>query len=160
VRKEWHPIEEIVGAALSRLEKSLRDRSVSTGLPEDLPLVAIDDVLIEQVLINLLDNVVKHTPSGSPIEITAWAREDAVTVKIADRGPGLPPGDEDRVFDKFYRGHGVASRGAGLGLAICRGIVEAHGGYIWAENRPEGGVAFRFTIPLAGTPPTLESEDA
>ena len=160
VRKEWHPIEEIVGAALSRLEKSLRDRSVSTGLPEDLPLVAIDDVLIEQVLINLLDNAVKHTPGGSPIEITAWAREDAVTVKIADRGPGLPPGDEDRVFDKFYRGHGVTSRGAGLGLAICRGIVEAHGGNIWAENRSEGGVAFRFTIPLAGTPPTLESEDA
>ena len=160
VRKEWHPLEEVVGAALSRLVKSLHGRSVTTRLPEGLSLVPIDDVLIEQVLINLLDNAVKHTPGGSPIEITAWAREDAVTIKIADRGPGLPPGDEDRVFDKFYRGHGVASRGAGLGLAICRGIVEAHGGYIWAENRPEGGVAFRFTIPLAGTPPTLESEDA
>jgi two-component system sensor histidine kinase KdpD len=160
VRKEWHPIEEVVGAALSRQEKSLRDRPVSTNLPEDLPLVAIDDVLIEQVLINLLDNVVKHTPSDSPLEITACAREGAMTVKIADRGPGLPPGDEDRVFDKFYRGHGVTSRGAGLGLAICRGIIEAHGGHIWAENRPEGGVAFRFTIPLAGTPPILESEDA
>ena len=133
---------------------------MSTRLPADLPLVPINDVLLEQVLINLLDNAVKHTPDGSPLEITAWAEEGQVTVEIADRGPGLAPGDEERVFDKFYRGLGLTARGAGLGLAICRGIVEAHGGRIWAENRPGGGVAFRFTIPLTGTPPGLEGGDA
>jgi two-component system sensor histidine kinase KdpD len=157
VRKEWHPLEEVVGAALSRLVKSLQGRSVTTRLPEGLSLVPIDDVLIEQVLINLLDNAVKHTPGGSPIEITAWAREDAVTVEIADHGPGLAPGDEERVFDKFYRSNAPTSRGVGLGLAICRGIVEAHGGHISAQNRPDGGVVFRFTIPLSGTPPALET---
>ncbi|MDD5558425.1 DUF4118 domain-containing protein [Candidatus Methylomirabilis sp.] len=160
VRKEWYPLEEVVGAALGRLAKLLRDRPVTTSLPADLPLVPIDDVLLEQVLINLLDNAVKHTPDGSPLEITAWAHDATVTVEVADRGPGLPSGDEKRVFDKFYRGSGSTSRGAGLGLAICRGIVEAHGGRIWAENRPEGGVAFCFTIPLTGTPPELEGIDA
>jgi two-component system sensor histidine kinase KdpD len=160
VRKEWHPLEEVVGAALGRLVKPLGDRPMTTRLPEDLPLVPINDVLLEQVLINLLDNAVKHTPDASPLELTAWAEEGAVTVEIADRGPGLAPGDEERVFDKCYRGLGLTARGAGLGLAICRGFVEAHGGRIWAENRPGGGVAFRFTIPLTGTPPGLEGGDA
>jgi len=160
VRKEWYPLEEVVGAALGRLAKLLRDRPVTTSLPANLPLVPIDDVLLEQVLINLLDNAVKHTPDGGLLEITAWAHDGAVTVEVADRGSGLKPGDEERVFEKFYRGPGLTSRGAGLGLAICRGIVEAHGGRIWAENRPGGGVAFRFTIPLTGTPPELEGVDA
>ncbi|MGB4782004.1 ATP-binding protein, partial [Candidatus Methylomirabilis sp.] len=160
VRKEWHVLEEIVGAALGRLVKLLCDRPVTTSLPANLPLVPIDDVLLEQVLINLLDNAVKHTPDGGLLEITAWAHDGAVTVEVADRGSGLKSGDEERVFEKFYRGPGLTSRGAGLGLAICRGIVEAHGGHIWAENRPGGGVAFRFTIPLTGTPPELEGIDA
>ncbi|MBZ0160140.1 MAG: sensor histidine kinase KdpD [bacterium] len=159
VRKEWHVLEEVVGAALGRLAKLLCDRPVTTSLPADLPLVPIDDVLIEQVLINLLDNAIKHTPDGGPLEITVRAHNGTVTVEVADRGPGLPPGDEERVFEKFYRGPGLTSRGTGLGLAICRGIVEAHGGRIRAENRPEGGVAFRFTIPLTGTPPEVEGVD-
>jgi len=159
VRKEWHPLEEVVGAALRHLAKPLQGRPVSTSLPDDLPLVPIDDVLIEQVFINLLDNAVKHTPAGSPIEIAAWPTEGAVTVEIADRGPGLGHGDEQRVFDKFYRSDASVSRGVGLGLAICRGIVEAHGGRIWAENRSGGGVAFRFTIPCTGVP-ELQRTDA
>ncbi|PWB47571.1 MAG: two-component system sensor histidine kinase KdbD [Candidatus Methylomirabilota bacterium] len=158
-KKEWHSLEDIVGVALGRLAKSLGDRPVFTRLPPDLPLVPIDDILVEQVLINLLDNAIKHTPDDGRLEIAAWAEPEAVTVEVTDRGPGLPPGDEERVFDKFYRGPGLASRGAGLGLAICRGIVEAHGGRIWAENRPEGGVAFRFTIPQTGTPPKLGDFD-
>ena len=97
-------------------------------MPPDLPLVPIDDVLIEQVLINLLDNAIKYTPRASPIEIIATATDSAVTVEIADRGPGVPRGEEDKVFEKFYRGQPAAGRGAGLGLAICQGIVEAHGG--------------------------------
>lgn len=158
-RKEWHSLEEVVGVALGRLAKLLRDRSVAVQLPADLPLVPIDDVLIEQVLINLLDNAIKHTPDDRPLAIAAWAEPGAVTVEVADRGPGLTPGDEERVFEKFYRGPGRDSCGAGLGLAICRGIVAAHGGRIWAENRLGGGVAFRFTIPLTGTPPELGNVD-
>ena len=160
LRREWHPLEEVIGAALSRVGKQLGDRRVDTSVPPDLPLVPIDDVLIEQVLVNLLDNAVKYTPRSSPIRIMATATDRAVTVEIADRGPGLPRGEEDKVFEKFYRGLPVGGRGAGLGLAICQGIVKAHGGHIWAQNLPEGGVAFLFTLPLAGTPPAAVPADA
>ena len=160
IKKEWHPLEEVVGAALSRLDRLLRDHRVEAALPKDLPLVPLDDVLIEQVFINLLENAVKYTPPGTLIEIGASASGDQVTVEIADRGPGLAPGDLERVFDKFYRGAPAGdARGAGLGLAICRAIVEAHGGRIWAENRPVGGVAFRFTLPVSGTPPRVGTLD-
>jgi len=158
--KEWHPLEEVIGAALSRLGKRLADRRVDTRVPPDLPLVPIDDVLVEQVLVNLLDNAIKYTPSASPIRIMATATDEAVTVEVADRGPGLPRGEEDKVFEKFYRGLPTGGRGAGLGLAICQGIVKAHGGHIWAQNLPEGGVAFLFTLPLAGKPPASVPADA
>jgi len=159
LRREWHPLEEVVGSALSRLGKELADRRVDTHVPPDLPLVPIDDVLIEQVLVNLLDNAVKYTPASSPIRILATSTDEAVTVEIADHGPGLPRGDEDKVFEKFYRGL-PGGRGAGLGLAISQGIVKAHGGHIWAQNLPEGGVAFLFTLPLAGKPPASVPADA
>jgi len=159
VVKEWHPLEEVVGAALGRLAQQLLAREVTTHIPTDLPLVPIDDVLIEQILINLLDNAVKHTPQSSPIEVVAWADCDAVTVEVADRGSGLAPDEEERIFEKFYRGHPETARGAGLGLAICRGFAKAHGGRIWAENRPGGGAAFRFTIPLTGNPPEVGHTD-
>jgi two-component system sensor histidine kinase KdpD len=113
----------------------------------------MDGVLIEQVFINLLDNGVKHTPAGSGIDISASPIEAAVLVEVADRGPGFAAGEEERVFDKFYRGETGDSRGMGLGLTICRAIVEAHGGKIWAENRPGGGAVFRFTLPAKGVPP-------
>jgi len=147
-----------VGAALGRFEKRFGDRSVTTRVPTDLPLVLIDDVLIEQVLINLLDNALKYTAADTPIEISASSADGTVLVEVADRGPGLPPGDEKRIFDKFFRGGTGAVRGAGLGLAICQGIVEAHGGRIWAENRPGGGVAFRFTLPVKDSPPMPASD--
>jgi two-component system sensor histidine kinase KdpD len=159
VKKDWHPLEEVVGAALSHLERLLREHPVRASLPKDLPLVPLDDVLIEQVLINLLENAVKYTPPGTLIEIGASAGDGAVTVEVADRGPGLPPGDVERAFEKFYRGAPEVARGAGLGLAICRAIVGAHGGRIWAENRREGGVAFRFTLPISGTPPQMDGLD-
>jgi len=159
LRKEWHPLEEVIGSALSRLGKELADRRVETHVPPDLPLVPIDDVLIEQVLVNLLDNAVKYTPSSSPIRILATSTGEAVTVEVADHGPGLPRGEEDKVFEKFYRGR-PGGRGTGLGLAISLGIVKAHGGHIWAQNLPEGGVAFLFTLPLAGKPPASVPADA
>jgi len=148
LHRELHPLEEIVGAALGRVGKRLGDRRVTTRVPPDLPLVPIDDVLIEQVLVNLLDNAIKYTPGGSPIEIIATAGDQKITVELTDHGPGLPAGTEDKVFEKFFRAQPVDARGVGLGLAICRGIVRAHGGRIWAQNIPGGGVAFLFTLPL------------
>jgi two-component system sensor histidine kinase KdpD len=155
---EWHPVEEVVGSALGRFGKRLGQRPITTRVPQDLPLVSMDDVLIEQVLINLVDNALKYTPAESPIELTASSADGMVVVGVADRGPGLPQGDEKRIFDKFYRSGAQAVRGAGLGLAICQGIIEAHGGRIWAENRPGGGVAFRFTLPVKGAPPMPPSD--
>ncbi len=153
VKKEWQPLEEVVGSALNRLEDALAGRAVTTELAADLPLVPLDAVLIEQVLVNLLENAVKYTPSGSPIEIRARTRPGGVEVSIADRGPGIPAGEEQRIFDKFYRVNGVQVGGVGLGLAICRGIVMAHGGQLFVENREGGGAEFRFQLPDEGPPP-------
>jgi two-component system sensor histidine kinase KdpD len=159
LRTEWHSIEEVVGAALGRFGKALAHRTVTVRVPADLPLVPMDDVLIEQVLINLVDNALKYTPPESPIEVSAEDTGAAVLIELADRGPGLPPGEERRIFEKFHRAEVTPPvRGAGLGLAICRGIVQAHGGRIWAENRPGGGVAVRFTLPLKEAPPILEPD--
>jgi two-component system, OmpR family, sensor histidine kinase KdpD len=158
VHKEWLPIEEVVGAALGRLESQLQGHVVKTHLPSDLPLVPLDGVLIEQVLWNLLDNALKYAPPGSSIDLSATVRDDELIIEVADRGPGVPSGNEQRIFDKFYRAAPAGTRGVGLGLTICRGIVEAHGGRIWMENRPEGGAAFRFTLPLEGERPTVEVE--
>jgi two-component system sensor histidine kinase KdpD len=159
VHKEWQPLEEVIGAALTRLESQLHDHPLTTHLPADLPLVPLDSVLIEQVLINLLDNAIKYSPPGSPIALSAWATDDAVTVEVADRGAGLVPGDEQRIFEKLYRGrHTSRCNGVGLGLTICRGMVAAHGGHTWAESRPGGGTVLRFTLPVQGTPPPMATE--
>jgi two-component system sensor histidine kinase KdpD len=160
VQKEWQPLEEPIGVALIRLEERLRTHPVKVSLPSDLPLVPVDAVLIEQVFVNLLENAAKYTPVGTAIEITADVEDGAIRVSVEDRGPGLPSGEETRVFDKFYRGSSTApGSGIGLGLTICRGIIMAHGGRIWAENRPGGGAAFRFTLPLTGRQPAVPSEE-
>jgi two-component system sensor histidine kinase KdpD len=156
LRREWHSIEEVIGAALRRLDKRLTGRRVTTRVPPELPLVAIDGVLIEQVLVNLLDNALKYTPAGSPIEIIATATDQAMTVEVSDRGPGIPAGEEEKIFEKFYRSHPDDARGAGLGLAICQAVVRAHGGRIWAQNLPGGGVAFLFTLPFTEEPPAMK----
>jgi two-component system, OmpR family, sensor histidine kinase KdpD len=152
LRREWIPVEELVGVALARLAKPLSDRKVTTRLPEDLPPVYVDGLLMEQVFINLLENATKHTPAGQPIDVEARREGDEVIVEVADRGPGLPKGDERKIFEKFF-GVGTGG-GAGLGLTICRAIVEAHGGHIAGQNRPGGGAVFRFALP-AGEPPRL-----
>jgi two-component system sensor histidine kinase KdpD len=148
IHKEQQPLDGILGAALKRLEMALRDRPVNVHFPIDLPLVPIDAQLIEQLFLNLLHNAVRYTPPGSPLEISASVAGGAVVVEVADRGPGFAPGDEHRIFDKFYRGRPAGVHGVGLGLAICRAIVEVHGGTISAANRPGGGAVFRFTLPL------------
>ena len=155
LKREWHPLEEIVGAALTRLDVQLVGREVHTDLPLDLPLLSVDDVLLEQVLINLLENAVKYTPAGTPLEVSARREGESVAVEVRDRGPGLPPGEESRVFEKFFRGQAGPAPGAGLGLAICRAIVLAHGGTIEAKQRPAGGTVIRFILPIGGVPPLV-----
>jgi two-component system, OmpR family, sensor histidine kinase KdpD len=150
LRKEPYPIEELVGSSLDRLEKLLAGRKVSTSIPEDLPLAPLDSVLLEQVFINLLENAARHTPAGTGVDISARIEQGAMLVEVADRGPGLATDELERVFEKFYHAKSAAA-GAGLGLAICRAIIDAHGGRIWAENRPGGGAVFRFTLPLGET---------
>lgn len=158
LNKEWHSLDEIVGAALSRLEERLRTYTVTTAFPPELPMVQIDGVLLEQVVLNLLENAAKYAPPGSVIELSASAADRELVVEIADRGQGIPAGEELRIFDKFYRAKPAREGGVGLGLTICRGIIEAHGGRIWAENRSGGGAVFRFSIPLSEEQPPLASE--
>jgi two-component system, OmpR family, sensor histidine kinase KdpD len=159
VKKEWQPIEEVVGSALNRTEEALSGRQVLTDLGRELPLVPLDAVLIEQVLVNLLENAVKYTPPGSPVQIRARKCPTGVEIVVADRGPGIPAGEEQRIFEKFYRVNGGQGGGVGLGLAICRGIVMAHGGQLFVDRRPGGGAEFRFQLPVDGAPPSLEAPD-
>ena len=157
---QWCPIEEIVGGVLTRLQARLAAHPVTLALPPGLPLVHVDAVMLEQVLENLLENAIKYTPDGTPIEIGAESDAQEVAFWVADRGAGLPAGKEDMLFEKFYRGAKEgAQSGVGLGLTICRAIVEAHGGTIHAENRPDGGAIFRFAIPVTGEPPQIASEE-
>jgi len=159
VNKEWQPLEEVVGAALNRMEDALAGRQVLTNLPADLPLVPLDAVLIQQLLLNLLENAVKYTPPESPLEIRVCARPAGVEIIVADRGPGIPPGEEQRIFDKFYRIGGSRGGGVGLGLAICKGIVMAHGGQIFVSNRAGGGAEFHILLPVEGQPLAPEAPD-
>lgn len=152
VKKVWLPIEEIIGAVLSRLDERLMGRQVRTILPEDLPLISFDPLLIEQVLVNLLDNAIKYTPPETPIELSAHVKDKEIIVEIADRGAGIPAGEEEKIFDKFVRGTATGG-GIGLGLTICRAIIQAHGGRIKAENRRDGGAVFSFSLPLGDQPP-------
>jgi two-component system sensor histidine kinase KdpD len=158
VEKQWFPLEDVIGSALGRLRKELTGRVVNKDLTPDLPLVPLDGVLIEQVLVNLLENALKYSEPGSPLDIYARAENEAVVVGVGDRGPGLTEGEEKRVFEKLFRGSASSvssQRGAGLGLAIAHAIVSAHGGRIWAENRAEGGAVFRFVLPIEGSAPDL-----
>jgi two-component system sensor histidine kinase KdpD len=156
VKKEWQPVEQIVGAVLNRFAERIKDRPVKTHLSEDLPLVSFDPLLIEQVLMNLLDNAIKYTPKGTPIDLAASVKDGEIIFSIEDRGPGIPAGEEERIFDKFVRGSATGG-GIGLGLTICRAVIAAHGGRIWAENRQGGGAAFRFALPLGEQPSLPES---
>jgi two-component system sensor histidine kinase KdpD len=151
VRKEWQPLEEIVGVSLNRLDDQLEQRKVDVRIASDASLVPLDATLMDQVFSNLVENAVKYTPVDARIQITARAVPSAVEITVADNGPGVPHGQEERVFDKFYRA-GARGIGMGVGLTICRGILTAHGGRIWCENLPEGGASFRFVLPRGDMP--------
>ena len=157
---EWQPLEEVVGAAVRASRSMLQHHKLEVRLPRDLPLVRFDALLIERVLVNLLENAGKYTPAGSHVTLSAEVAGDRLRVNVADDGPGLPPGREEAVFQKFARGNPEsATPGVGLGLAICRAIVAAHGGEISGRNRHGGGASFTFTLPL-GMPPAAGLEAA
>ena len=154
VRRDWQSLEELIGGALAELEPALAGRAIDVDVPQDLPLVSCDGALVERVLVNLVENATKYTPVGSPIRIATRFADGTVEVAVEDRGPGLPPGRERAIFDKFTRGERESTvPGVGLGLAICRAIVEAHGGTITARNRDGGGARFAFTLPAEERPP-------
>jgi K+-sensing histidine kinase KdpD len=153
LNRQWQMLEEVVGSALSLQARSLAGRHVDLRLAPGLPPLALDAVLIERVLCNLLANASRLTPAGSPLTIAANRQGDMVEVALEDHGPGVAPADRERIFDKFSRGHPESTgAGVGLGLAICRAIVEAHGGRIWVEPGSAGGARFVFTLPV-GSPP-------
>ena len=156
---QWQPFEEVVGSALRASGLQLAAHAVSTQLTRDLPLVRFDAVLIERVLCNLVENAAKYTPAGSRIVVTAEVNAPFLQASVCDNGPGIPMGREEAIFEKFTRGERESAKsGVGLGLAICRAIVEAHGGTIRAAGSADGGACFTFTLPV-GTPPDLPSID-
>jgi two-component system sensor histidine kinase KdpD len=153
LNRQWQMLEEVVGSALSLQARSLAGRRVDLRLAPGLPPLALDAVLIERMLCNLLANASRLTPAASPLTIEASRHGDMVEVALEDRGPGVAPADRERIFDKFTRARPEsAGAGVGLGLSICRAIVEAHGGRIWVEPGAAGGARFRFTLPV-GSPP-------
>jgi len=158
LRREWFALDEVIGAALARLRDALAQHPVALRIDDELPLLHGDEVMVEQVLANLLENVARHTPAGTAVELSAGIRGEAVEVVVRDHGPGFAAGEETRVFEKFHQARTEgAQSGFGLGLAICKAIVEAHGGTIDAANEPDGGAAFRFALPLrAGAPGVTE----
>lgn len=174
---EWQSVEELIGAALARLDEQLAERPVAVSVSSDLPLLQLDGRLVSQVIVHLLDNALAHTPPAALIQVRAELVPDrcslpagdperialrhgpAVLIEVADDGPGLPPGDEARVFEKFYRGPNTRQRGVGLGLAICRSIIDAHGGAIWAEAERADGARFRFWLPIDRAAPELRVEE-
>ncbi len=150
LRQDWQTVDDLVGTALGQLHDQLSGYAVAVDLPNDLPAVRVDASLVTQVFANLLENCVRHTPPGTLIQISASAADQVIRVTVDDDGPGLPPGDPERLFKKFQRGRAESDAGgAGLGLAICRAIINAHGGAISASPRPGGGTRFVFTLPIA-----------
>ena len=150
IKKRPEPLDEIVETCLSRLHGRLGNRPLSAHVPQEVPMVPMDPVLIQQVIVNLLENAIRYTPESSPIEVEVSRVGDEAIVQVKDRGPGIDEEESKRLFDRFYRGRSAAALdgGAGLGLTICRSIVEAHGGTISIANRPDGGACARFSLPL------------
>lgn len=154
---DWHSVEDVVGSALRATERALAARPVAVDIRPELLLGWFDAVLVEQLLINLLDNACRYTPPDCPIALTAWRDGDLLHLRIADHGPGLGPDEAQRIFETFQRGDRAKadSRGAGLGLAICRAVAAAHGGTIAARNGPAGGAVFEVVLPQAEPPPSV-----
>ena len=157
LRREWCDLADLASVALRQLEKELARHPVTNNLPRGLPLVQIDFVLMEQVLVNLLLNAALHTPPGTRVILSAEVGAKDIALSVADNGPGIAPEALPHLFNKFYRAPGAAAGGSGLGLSIVKGFVDAHGGQVSAQNRPGGGAEFTVRLPLQEAPPSLEA---
>jgi two-component system sensor histidine kinase KdpD len=159
---DWNALDEVIVRVVRRLAPRLADHPVALALPDETPLARFDEVHLEQVLTNLLENAAKYSPAGAPIEVGLRVGAATLEATVADHGPGIPAWERERVFDRFYRlrRDGQRATGAGLGLAIVRGLVEANGGRVWVEEAPGGGAAFRLALPLADGAPARALPDA
>lgn len=159
LNRQWQPVEEVVGSAVTAMRRHLGAHELSTAVPANAPWVWIDSVLIERVLVNLIENAVKYTPAGTRIVISGIAQRRELEIRVCDNGPGIAADARAQLFEHFVRGpEATETPGTGLGLAIARAIVEAHQGRIWTTEVPEGGICFAFALPLAG--PTLPEMDS
>jgi two-component system sensor histidine kinase KdpD len=161
VNRDWESLEEVVASVLRRLEQrtGLVEWRLRAHVAKDLPVLEIDAVLIQQVLMNLIDNALAYAGGDLPIQINICRHdEDAVLVSVSDHGKGIPNDELTRIFDKFHRSRGSSGSGLGLGLTLARGIVEAHGGKIWATPTPGGGLTVEFTLPTTSAAPTTTEE--
>ncbi len=156
LKLDWCDIGDLIGVAASRVDMRMSDRPLNIHMAPDLPLIKLDCGLIEQVFTNLLDNAAAYTPPGTPVQVDAQVENNEVCIRIADQGTGIPPEDLERIFDKFYRVPGTATGGTGLGLSISKGLIEAHGGRIRAENRAGGGACFIICLPINATAPIAQ----
>ena len=148
LRLEPCDIQDAIGAALDQLEERLGKKPIVVTIPENLPLIPLDFALFGNVLVNVIDNALKSSPTDSQIDIDAFQTENEIKIQVSDRGIGIPEEDLERVFDKFYRVSRPESiNGTGLGLAICKGIIEAHGGHIQAANCQGGGTVITISLP-------------
>ncbi len=149
LNKQWSDVSDIIGVALRQVQDSLQHRSVEITMPNTLPDMAVDDILIEQVLVNLLSNAIKYSPDESFIYIDVKESDGSVTISIRDKGIGIQPAEAEKIFDKFYRSQATRNiPGTGLGLAICKGIIVAHGGEISARRAKEIGTVVSIRLPL------------
>lgn len=155
--QEWEALEEIAGSAVAAIRRRVTSHVISVAVPHDLPFIRCDSVLVERVIINLLENAVKYSPEGGVVTLLAEVRESAIEVAVEDAGPGIPVEARERVFDPFVRLHGGSS-GGGLGLTICRSIVEAHGGHTRISTGASGGARVSFTLPLPDSAPAPVQE--
>ena len=154
LKRDWCDVGDVIGVAVKRDENCLRHRPVTIQIEPNLPLVQMDFVMMEQVIVNLLDNICNYTPVGTHVDITAEMKNHWLVIIVSDNGSGLGE-DVERVFEKFYRVPGTATGGTGLGLSICRGLVEAHGGTLTASNKDNGGASFVIRLPANSVPPPV-----
>jgi two-component system sensor histidine kinase KdpD len=160
LNREWYEPEEIVGSALRRLDKKLKNRQVKVQISGGQNLIHVDAVLLQQVIVNLLDNAEKYSPADQTIDVTVETKPSEVFIKVADHGPGIPDLFQPKIFDKFFQiNPESAQSGVGLGLSICRAIANAHGGEILVSRRQGGGSVFEIHLPFLESPPTIDPEE-
>jgi two-component system sensor histidine kinase KdpD len=148
LRREPGDIKDLISTALRYLEKDIDGHPITIDIPEGLPLINMDFLLMEQSVVNILHNIAAHTPPGTPVDLSVQLEDKTLVIRVRDSGPGLPGDHPEQVLEKFWRGDPLKPGGTGLGLAIAKGWVEAHGGTLIARNHPEGGAEFTIRLPL------------